>query len=215
VNLVNVDEGLYCELVRVPYLCCSNEFLFIYKVFRGFHLLKGRAPRKCTMFTSSRKCTTLTKYQTMRNRLLLCFSAYWHGGKNNPAAGGFVGFGLVWADAVDLSINRKKNRKAFDVEYNTMLYMLHGRKTKTKTIDTRRGPKEKPHCCSCEGRRTGGFGADRREGKPASVLFCSRRNKTCDRKTIEKITRMERDWQLLEQQPAPNQAFLLRGTHGY
>jgi hypothetical protein len=35
------------------------------------------------------------------------------------------------------------------------------------------------------------------------------------RKEVEEITRKERDRKLREQQPIPDQAFLMGGTHGY
>jgi hypothetical protein len=95
-----------------------------------------------------------------------------------------------------------------------MLYIVYGRKQKTKTDDTRRRTQEKPYCGSRERRRNRSIDTDCREGEPASIVFRSRRDKTCYRKTLETITCKERDRKLREQQPTPNQAFLVGGKHG-
>jgi hypothetical protein len=96
-----------------------------------------------------------------------------------------------------------------------MLYIIHATNNQAKTADTGRGAKKEPDCNSDQGRGNGSLAGDRGQRESARELFRAGRHPFGDREAIETLTRMERDRKLFEQQPAPNQAFLERGTHGY
>jgi hypothetical protein len=104
---------------------------------------------------------------------------------------------------------------AIDVMDSDMLYIMYGTNKTAEKANAGRRSKKEPDCGTHKGRRVRSARVNRRSREFAGGLLRSRGNQTSNRKTIKTITRMERDWKLLEQQPAPNQAFLLRGTHGY
>lgn len=95
-----------------------------------------------------------------------------------------------------------------------MLYIIYDTSKETAKTDTGRGAEKEPDCCPRERRRNGSPGEDCGSGELARKLLRSAGDQTCDRETIETVTRMERGRKLLEQQPTPDPAFLRGGTHG-
>jgi hypothetical protein len=95
-----------------------------------------------------------------------------------------------------------------------MLYIKND-ESEAAQENPRRGTAKENDRREAERRRAGGAGEDRGARESVGRLLCARGSEASNRETTEKITRMERDRKLLEQQPVPNPAFLLRGTHGY
>lgn len=101
-----------------------------------------------------------------------------------------------------------------DIHVTIMLYTTHVTNKKFKKTNTRKRSKEEFDCCTFDGRRIGGIGADCRERKYVPCLLRQERYWNGYRETINSIIRMERACRLLEQPTNPNQAFLVGGTHG-
>jgi len=105
-------------------------------------------------------------------------------------------------------------RNELDIEYSMMLYnKREGEAAEAKTGAGSRA-QEESHCSQAKGRGAFGPRSTGGSGKPLGCLLRSGRDQACDRETYGTITRMERDRKRLQPQPAPNQAFLPRGTHG-
>jgi hypothetical protein len=95
-----------------------------------------------------------------------------------------------------------------------MLYVKND-ESEAAQENPRRGTAEEHDRREAKGRRAGGAGENRGARESVGRLLFARGSKAGNREATEKIIRMERDRKLRQQQPIPNPAFLIGGTHGY